>query len=422
MKGRVAGIVLLVAAAWCSCGQDSVTTLAGHPLVSGASNGPVATALFSDPAGLVADAAGNLFIADSQNHVVRKIGTNGLVVTFAGQAGTPGSIDGTGSQARFDTPTGIAIATNGHFYISDTGNHTVRRMTASGAVTTAAGWAGQSGFTNGWKTGARFNSPLGLAVAVDGTIFVADSGNHLVRTIAPDGTVTTVAGRAESWGSQDGAGENARFNGPLGIAIDSQGDLFLSDANNHTIRRITRTGVVTTWAGTPGVDGFVDGDRLHARFSKPAELAFDKHGSLFVADSFNHVIRKISRAGKVSTVTGIAGAEGSTDGNNGQAQMFNPYGLAVHSDGSLIVADAYNQLIRIVLAPFGVALHISPGNVSMSWESVIGQTYQAQYRTELGSVGWMNLGLPVTATNVSTSVADWGRQSTSRRIYRVVLP
>jgi sugar lactone lactonase YvrE len=420
MKSTVAGI--LFAAAACLHAQDRVTTLAGQALISGISNGPVATALFSDPAGLAADAAGNLFVADSQNHIVRKIGANGLVSTFAGQAGTPGSNDGTASQARFDTPTGIAIAANGDFYLSDTGNHTVRRITPSGAVTTVAGWAGQSGFTNGWRTAARFHSPLGIAVAGDGTIFVADSGNHLVRAIAPDGTVTTLAGRAESWGSQDGVGENARFNGPLGIAVDAQGDLFVSDSNNHAIRRITRQGAVTTWAGTAGVDGFTNGDRLHAKFSKPAELVFDKHGNLFVADSFNHLVRKISRAGKVSTVTGVAGAEGAADGSNGQAQLFNPYGLAIYADGSLAVADAYNQLIRIALVPFNLALHVSPGNVSMSWESVIGQSYQAQYQTESSFGAWVDLGPPVTATNISTGVADNSGPWANRRIYRIVTP
>ena len=146
MRLGIIGIYLLPFAL---AAQDSVTTLSGQPLVSGARNGPAATALFNDPAALVADAAGNLFVADSRNHVIR------MVSTFAGQAGTPGSSDGTGA-ARFDTPTGIALAPNGDFYVSDTGNHTIRRVTPAGAVTTFAGMAGQSGFADGSGTAARW--------------------------------------------------------------------------------------------------------------------------------------------------------------------------------------------------------------------------------------------------------------------------
>ena len=332
----------------------------------------------------------------------------------------PISGDGSGTQAEFDTPSGIAMDLAGNLFVSDTGNHTIRMITAAGVVTTIAGMAGQSGFTNGTGANARFNSPLGVVVATNGTIYVADCGNHSIRRISPRGAVTTLAGSPETWGSDDGAGSSARFNGPVGLALDNQGNLFVSDSNNHAIRKITPDGMVATWAGIPEVDGYMDGDRLTARFSKPAELAFDKQGNLFVADSFNHVIRKISSDGKVATVTGVAGFHGSADGANGQARLFNPYGLAIRPDGSLVVADAYNELIRVVLVPFKVGIHFfghHPG-ATISWNSVVGKVYQVQYRSAFGFGSWVDLDGPVTATNLSTSLTDNFGDPAGQRFYR----
>jgi sugar lactone lactonase YvrE len=403
--------------------QDSVTTLAGQAVTAGSTNGPAAIALFSTPAAMVADSGGNLYVADSQNHAIRKIGTNGLVSTIAGHAGAPGSGDGPGTQSRFDTPSGIAMDPAGNAYVSDTGNHIIRRITVTGVVTTVAGRAGQSGFTDGIGTSARFNSPLGVVVAPNWTIYVADCGNHLIRAISPGGAVTTLAGSPETWGSDDGAGSSARFNGPVGLALDDQGNLFVSDSNNHAIRKITPDGRVATWAGVPAVDGWVDGDRVTARFTKPAELAFDKQGNLFVADSFNHVIRKISSDGEVATVTGVAGSHGSADGANGKARWFNPYGLAIRPDGSLVVADAYNELIRVVTVPFKAGVHFldgSPG-ATLSWNSVVGKEYQVQYRSGFGSASWVDLGGPVTAASLSTTLTDSIGDPEGQRFYRVMV-
>ena len=405
--------------------QDSVITLAGQALMMGGTNGTGTNALFGDPAAIVADASGNVFVADSQNHAIRRISTNGVVSTFAGQLGTPGSSNGTGTQAQFDTPSGIAMDQSGNFFVSDTGNHTIRKISPAGVVSTIAGLAEQSGFTNGIGAAARFNSPLGLAVALSGTVYVADCGNHLIRAILPGNVVTTLAGGPENWGSDDGIGGDARFNGPVGLSLNAEGNLFVSDSNNHTIRRITPNGSVTTWAGVPGGDGCVNGDRLTARFSKPAELAIDQKNNLFVADSFNHVIRKISSNGNVTTVTGAAGSRGSADGINGQARFFNPYGLAVAPDGSLMVADVYNELLRVVLVPFSVAIQSSSGSgmATLSWDCVAGRRYQVQYQDQdaIDSGAWLSLGSSITATDLSTTQIDNAFGHMPQRIYRVII-
>jgi hypothetical protein len=197
----------------------------------------------------------------------------------------------------------------------------------------------------------------------------------------------------------------------------------VSDSCNHTIRKITPDGAVSTWAGMAGVDGCVDGEAHSAKFCKPAELAIDRRNNLFVADSFNHVIRKISNDGRVSTITGRAGTKGSADGINGEARFFNPYGLATAPDGSLVVADAYNELLRVVLVPFNITIlnTNSNGSANVSWDCVIGRNYQVQYKDSFDSAVWVNLGAPIKAASLSASKIDDVAGQTPHRIYRVVL-
>ncbi len=416
----LSALIFLVDAGLAIQAQDAVSTLAGQAQVSGAVNGSGTNALFNDPAGIAMDASGNYFIADSQNHAIRKITTNGVVTTFAGQLGGPGIANATGTNATFNTPSGLAFDGGGNLFVSDTGNNIIRKITSSGAVTTFAGVAGGGGFLDGASGSALFNSPLGVTVATNGAVFVADSGNHCIRKISTGGTVTSFAGNPQVWGAADGSGTNAQFNAPCGLAFDVKGNLFVSDANNNTIRQITTNGVVTTFAGAAGQDGMADGGLAAVRFRGPAQLAFDRQGNLFVADSFNQTIRKISTNGMVSTVSGAAGAIGAGDGTNGVARFYNPYGLAVAADGSLVVADAYNEIVRVVLVPFSLSLQFSgAAHVTMiSWESVIGKKYQAQFKLDLMTMAWTNLGSVLTATNLSLSVTD--NAVGGMRVYRVL--
>jgi sugar lactone lactonase YvrE len=403
--------------------QDSVTTFAGQPLVSGAANGVGTNALFSDPAAIVVDANGNCFVADSQNHAIRKITSSGVVTTVAGQLGVAGTANGTGTNAQFNSPNGLALDASGILFVGDTGNNVIRKITAAGGVSTFAGLAGQSGFLDGPAGAALFNSPLGMAIATNGDLFVADCGNHCIRRIS-GGTVTTFAGNPQIWGSADGVGTNAQFNGPVGIVFDAGENLFVADANNHTIRKITPAGTVSTWAGKAGIDGYCDGVASAARFCKPAELAMDTRGNLFVADSFNHVIRKVSSNGVVSTVSGSAGNYGVSDGVNGQARFFNPYGLVVSPGGALLVADAYNQSCRVVLPPFNLSIQPSTEVRTMLivWNGVTGQTYQVQFKDTLTATNWSNLGPAEIATNQSLNYPLETTGVALQRVYRVTIP
>ncbi|MBI3881079.1 MAG: hypothetical protein HY301_13590 [Verrucomicrobia bacterium] len=396
--------------------QDKVTTLAGQAQQAGFSNGPAALALFSDPAGIAADASGNFFIADSANHVIRKFATNGLVSTIAGTPEVAGSAD---SPAAFDSPSGVCVDAAGNLFVADTGNHTIRKIAANGTVTTLAGLAGEAGATNGPGATARFNSPLGIVVATNGILFIADSGNHLLRKISPDGTVTTLAGEEGVWGTNDGPGLTAHFNNPVGLALDAAGNLFVADANNHTIRKVAPDGTVSTVAGVPGADGCVNGPAADARFCKPASLAFDAHGNLFIADSFNHVLRRLSPRGFVTTVSGLGGADGVADGANGTARFFNPYGLATDARGRVLIADTYNQTLRVLLPPFTVEVQASVigGVVTLTWPTILGAQYQLQWR-DASSTNWQNLGGAIAATGTQTTASDTA--ASAAKLYRVL--
>lgn len=415
-------VLVCLSIVFASTAQESVTTLAGSALVSGSQNGSGTNALFSDPTGLAIDAAGNLFIADNQNHVIRKFSTNGIVSTFAGHIGQSGSADGTGTNAWFNNPTGIAIAPNGNLYVTDSENHTIRCITSNAVVTTLAGLPGQNGATNATGNLARFDTPLGICVDALGTIYVADTGNHLIRKVTAAGAVTTLAGKAGVWGTNNGTGSAASFNSPAGIAIDSRTNLFVSDSNNHTIRKITPSGVVTTFAGTPGVDGTNDGPANIALFRKPGEIKIDRNNTIYVVDSFNHTIRRISTNAIVSTVAGQPGSRGAMDGFGSQALFFNPYGLAIDHNGNLRIADTYNQTIRFAYAPIAASLSRSPadGGFIISWQSIAGDSYQVQMQDAPGAP-WQNLGTPVTATNSTASLTDITQPENARRLYRVKL-
>jgi sugar lactone lactonase YvrE len=346
-----------------------VTTLAGTEGLWGSADGAGAAARFNEPSGVAVDGAGNVFVADSGNDTIRKVTPAGVVTTLAGTAGSPGSEDGAGAAARFTTPSGVAADGAGNIFVGDAGlNNTIRKVTPAGVVTTLAGTAGSPGSEDGTGADARFYFPCGVAVDWAGNLFVADAGNNTIRKITPTGVVTTLAGTAGSPGSKDGTGAAARFSIPFGVGVDGAGNVFVADSNDGTIRKITPSGVVSTFAGSAGQYGSKDGTGAAARFAGPIGLAADGVGNLFVVDFGNNTIRKVTPGGVVSTLAGSAGQYGSTDGTGAEARFYYPSGVAVDGAGNVFVADDGNNAIRkitasgVVTTIVGVAAQTSVGD------------------------------------------------------------
>ncbi|MBI2515393.1 MAG: hypothetical protein HYV95_00615 [Opitutae bacterium] len=302
-------------------GSSQVSVLAGTAGAAGSADATGAAARFNQPGGTVIAPAGVLFVADTANATIRRIGTDGAVTTFAGSATFRGNTDATGAAATFSAPLGLARDAGGNLYVADSTNHTLRKISPTGAVTTLAGSAGNSGAIDATGGAARFNLPSGIAVDAAGAVYVADTNNNTIRRVAPDGTATTLAGLAGISGATDGTGNNALFSHPVGIALDSSGLLYVADTNNNTIRRVTAAGVVTTLAGLPRVSGLKDGTGPDAWFNQPQALAVDSAGNLYVADTGNAAIRRVTPAGIVTTLVYTAAppnsGSGTAPGNSG---------------------------------------------------------------------------------------------------------
>jgi hypothetical protein len=266
--------------------------------------------------------------------------------TLAGTALTTGSANGTGSAARFNFPRGIAVGAAGNLFVGEEIGHTIRKVTKAGAVTTLAGLADNPGSADGTGSAARFTAPVSVAVDAARNVFVADRGNNTIRKVTNAGVVTTLAGVAGVVGSVDGTGSAARFNQPYGVAVDTAGNVLVADTGNSTIRKVTSAGVVTTLAGTTGVTGSVDGTGSAARFNQPAGVAVDTAGNVFVADSENCTIRKVTSAGVVTTLAGLAGSLDSINGTGSVARFITPIGIAVDTAGKLFVAETGSFTVR----------------------------------------------------------------------------
>jgi hypothetical protein len=341
-----------------------VTTLAGNGTASSV-DGSGTNATFNNPRGIEVDSAGNVYTTEGNR--IRKITRAGVTTTLAG-SGTAAFADGSGATASFNTPHGITIDSNGTLYVADQTNHRIRKVTSSGVVSTLAG-SGTTTFTDGTGTNATFNNPQGVAVDSAGTVYVADASNHRIRKIGTGrvqlplnrGVVTTLAGSGTT-GATNGTGTSATFNDPRGVAVDLQGNLYIADTANNRIRKITPAGVVTTLAGS-ATAGSTDGNGTNATFNGPWGIAVDSAGTVYVADTAGHRIRKITPGGEVSTLAGSGASGSSTDGTGASATFWSPQGIAVDSAGTVYVAE--NGRIRKI-TPTGVVSTFAGNGISGS--------------------------------------------------------
>ena len=322
-----------------------VTTHQGSAPHPGSSNPSPST--FRGPVGAVVLSDGTIVVADTGNHVLRSVSPAGEVADLAGQSGTAGTADGPADQARFKDPQGLAVGVGDAVYVADTGNHAVRAVTRDGTVTTVAGLAGTPGVEDGdATTTARFRSPG--AVATDGAdLLVADTGNHTLRVVSA-GVVSTRAGQAGVAGTSDGTGSSAAFSSPAGLALDGQGLLWVADSGNHVIRTVTTAGTVATVLGGVGLPGWVDQTGTSARFHGPRGLAWDRSGNLWVTDAANGVLRMVSPVLGVSTPTGQPGVVGVLPGALAAAAFNTPTGLALSPGGDLVVTDPAENVVLLV--------------------------------------------------------------------------
>ncbi len=327
----------------CAVAPSIVSTFAGST-TAGNVNGTGSAASFRQPSAIARDASGNLYVADFGNHVIRKITPGGVVTTLAG-TGSPGHVDGMANSAKFLTPVGIAVAASGNIYVAEYNGNDIRKITPGGIVTTLAGSA-TAGSTDGTGAGASFNTPVGLALDANENVYVADYSNNMIRKITPAGVVTTLAGSTTA-GSDNGAAALATFNGPLGIAITPSGTLYVAEWFNCDVRQISAAGVVSTLAGS-GACGSDDGVGAAATFSLPVGLTIGTNGVLYVADDGNNMVRMVTPAGVVATLAG-SGWTGADDGDGSTATFNQPTGITVDPGGNLYVADSGNNLIRKVV-------------------------------------------------------------------------
>jgi sugar lactone lactonase YvrE len=374
--------------------NQAVSTLAGSG-VNGSADGIGRTASFSFPSQISLDAKGDLYVADSGNNGIRVVTPAGVVTTLLDSPVLlSGAADGVGTAATFAGPAGLAFDAGGSVYVADSGNNEIRKISSAGVVTTLAG-SGASGAADGAGTAASFNAPTGIAVDSAGNIYVADSGNNEIRKITPAGVVSTFAGSTTP-GSANGTGRAAQFTSPNGIAFDNIGNLYVADTGNHDIRKISPDGVVSTLAGSPTNPGSDNGTGTAASFIWPPSVAVDSSGNVYVADRIDSEIRKITPQGVVTTFAGST-ASGSADGTGAAAGFNEPQGIAVDFMDNVYVADTSNFEIRKI-TPAGVVTTLAGSLAAPHYAT-------GSLPGQVGYVQWIALSRPDANGNFNLAIS-----------------
>ena len=336
-------------------GTGVITTIVGGGI---GDSGAALMGGLNQPRGVVRDSAGNTYIADQSNHRVRKVAANGVITTVAG-TGTSGysGDSGPAGSAMLNQPYGVALDSTGNLYIADAANHRVRKVDANGNITTVAG-TGTSGYSGdgGSATSAQINFPTGVAFDTAGNLYIADSSAASVRKVAVNGTITTIAGyNIAGYSGDGGLATSALLNSPQGVAVDSAGNVYIADASNNRIRKITAaTGIITTVAGNGNSTFSGDGGlATSAQINNPAGVYLDAAGNLYIAENNNQRVRKVDTSGIITTIAGNGSSNYSGDGGPAtSANLRNPVGVFVDPSGNVYVAEVNNNAIRL-LTPVG---------------------------------------------------------------------
>lgn len=389
-----------------------ITTIAGTGTAGYNGNGPAVLSRLNNPNSVVADRQGIIFIADQSNNRVRKVGTNGFFIAVAGTGTASYAGDGgAATLATLNSPAGVASDVAGNIYIADQGNHRIRKVDVGGTITTIAGngTAAYSG-DGGGATSASLNNPAGIAVDAVGNLFIADKGNNRIRRVDTNGVITTIAG-TNGVGGYSGDGGLAitnRLNSPTGVAVDSDGSLFIADQNNNRVRQIGTNGIITTVVGT-GISSFSGDGGLasNAAVCLPAGVAVDIAGNLYIADQNNFRIRKVAFSNKPYLTLFNVNFNNASN-----------YSVVVTSASGSVTSSVVT--VNLQLPPITPALTASNGLCALTWGAVSNQTYQLQFATNLAALNWIDLGSPVTATNNSMSITD-SVGSGGQRFYRARL-
>ena len=383
------------------------------------------------PAGVAIDTAGNIFIADYNNNVILKakpsgaswiVTTNWTAITIAGTNNTAGGTsNGTNGVARFYQPSGVAVDITDNIYVADSGNNCIRKITPSGTnwiVTTIAGVANSDGAgdNDGTNGAAQFGNPIGIAVDTAGNLFIGDNGNDTIRKIRHSGTnwiTSTIAGSAATAGSfADGTNGDAGFNYVLGVAVDAADNVYVADGQNYVIRKVRPSGtnwITTTIAGQVGISGANDGTNFDAQFGEPYAMSVDNAGNVYVTDAVNNTIRRLTPSGTnwiVTTIGGLAGTSGPLANGTNDAAVFNsPLGVVADSVGNVYVADTSDDALRLgLIFPPLLQMTQATNQATLFYPALLGtnMNFILQSATNLSNNSW------VTATNIgSSSPAQW---------------